>query len=72
MNATYQITNEQDEIVIRLQRNLVDEVELARLLDYMQMEAIHRRSQLSEEEATDLEKDVKQGAWRLAKHLIAE
>jgi hypothetical protein len=72
MDATYQITSEQDEIVIHLPRNLVDEVELARLLDYMQVEAIRRRSQLSEAEASDLGKDVKQGAWRLVKHLFAE
>jgi hypothetical protein len=34
MNTTYQITTDQDDIIIRFPRRLVDEVELARLLDY--------------------------------------
>lgn len=71
MNATYQIMTEQDDIIIRFPRRLVDEVELARFLDYMEMEAIRRRSRLSPDEATALAKTVNRTAWEQVKHLFA-
>lgn len=72
MNSTYQITADQDDIIIRFPRRLVDETELIRLLDYMEMESIRRRSQLSAEEASDLATSVKRGAWQQVKALFVE
>jgi RNA polymerase-interacting CarD/CdnL/TRCF family regulator len=72
MNTTYQITADQDDIIIRFPRRLVDEVELTRLLDYMEMESIRRRSQMSTDEANALAKSIKQGAWQQVKALFVE
>jgi hypothetical protein len=72
MTAPYQITADKDDIVIRFPRRLVDEVELARLLDYMEMESIRRRSELSSSEASVLAKSVKQGAWQQVRTLFTE
>jgi hypothetical protein len=70
MNTTYQITADQDDIIIRFPRRLVDEVKLTRLLDYMEMESIRRRSQMSTDEVNALAKSIKQGAWQQVKALF--
>jgi hypothetical protein len=72
MRTTYGITTDQDSIVIRLPRQLADEEALAKLLDYLELEAIRRRSELSQEDAASLTKDAKQGAWQQVKHLFEE
>ncbi|MBE2197422.1 MAG: hypothetical protein IAE79_02355 [Anaerolinea sp.] len=72
MNTTYQITTDQDDIIIRFPRRLLDEAELVRLLDYMEMESIRRRSQLSADEALSLAVRIKQGAWQQVKTLFTE
>jgi hypothetical protein len=70
MPTTYQITADQDTIIIRLPREMADVEELAALLDYLELEAIRRRSQLTPKEARYLAQDVKKGAWQQVKHLF--
>jgi hypothetical protein len=72
MNVPYQITNDQDDIIIRVPRQYIDEQELTKFLDYLGLETIRRRSQLVENEANRLSEDVKQGAWQQVKHLFTE
>jgi hypothetical protein len=72
MNVPYQITNDQDDIIIRVPRHYIDEQELTKFLDYLGLETIRRRSQLVENEANRLSEDVKQGAWQQVKHLFTE
>lgn len=72
MNTTYQITNDEDDFIIRFPRQLLDEVELMRLLDFMEMESIRRRSQVSAAEADSLVGSIKQGAWQQVKALFTE
>lgn len=70
MRTAYQITTDQDNIIIRLPRELADAEELAVLLDYLELEAICRRSRLTPKEARHLAQDVKKGAWQQVKHLF--
>lgn len=70
MSATYEITSDQDEIVIRLRREATDADSLGRLLDFLELESIRRRSQLSEADAADLMTEVKAGAWQQVRHLF--
>jgi hypothetical protein len=72
MNTVYQITKEQEDIVIRFPSQSIDEAELTRLLDYLTLESIRRRSQISEEQAAYLVQDIKEGAWQQVKHLFME
>ena len=72
MSAAYQITSEQDDIVIRFPRHFIDEQELSKLLDYLELEAIRRRSELSEDDAATLVGDIQHGAWQQVKHLFVE
>ena len=72
MGATYEITTEQDDIVIRLSRQSADQDSLMKLLDYLELEAMRRRSQLTARDVADLTAEVKQGAWQQVKHLFEE
>jgi hypothetical protein len=66
----YEITTDQDDIVVRLPRQVADEEVLAKLLDYLALEAIRRQSALTREDAASLTKEVKQGGWQQVEHLF--
>jgi hypothetical protein len=70
MSNTYEITTEQDSIVIRLPKRAADEEVLMKLLDYLELEAVRRRSRLTKEDAKSLAKEIKQGAWQQVRHLF--
>lgn len=72
MRSAYQITTEQEDIVIRLPRQFADEKELTTLIDYLELEAIRRKSELSTENAAYLAEEVKRGAWEQVKHLFQQ
>ncbi len=70
MGAAYEIIRDEDGVTIRLPAALADEAQLAKLLDYLELEAVRQRSQLTEEDAATLAAEVKQGAWQQVKHLF--
>jgi len=70
MSLAYELTGDQENIMIRLPRKLVDEKALEQLLDYLELEAIRRRSQLTKQDADNLALDVKQAAWQKVKDLF--
>lgn len=72
MSTTYQLTKEQDDIVLRFPRQLLDDQALAYLLDYLELSAINRRSQLTSQQAEKLSAEIKQGAWQRVMHLFKE
>lgn len=72
MTLAYDISGDQDNIIIRLPRQSVDRQALEKLLDYLELEAIRRRSQLTEQNAESLSAEVKQGAWQGVKNLFEE
>ena len=51
MSLAYELTGDQESIMIRLSRESVDQKALEKLLDYLELEAIRRRSQLTEQDA---------------------
>lgn len=70
MSAAFRIAPEQGDIVIRLPRGSVDEEQLMALLDYLELETLRRRSELSGEDAERLAGDVNQNAWQQVRHLF--
>ena len=70
MSLAYELTGDQESIMIRLSRELVDQKALEKLLDYLELEAIRRRSQLAEQDAGNLASDVKQAAWQKVKDIF--
>ena len=69
---TYTITLEKNDIVVRLDRDLIDEEALARLLDYVELESIRKRSKLTEEQASRLTEGVDQAAWESSRPKFLE
>ena len=70
MNLAYKVTGDQENIIISLSRESVDQKALEKLLDYLELESIRRRSQLTEPDAENLISDVKQAAWQKVKSLF--
>jgi hypothetical protein len=59
----YRIDSDDREIVVRLRRDVLDREEVSRFLDYLELEAIRRRSRLSKADAVELADEVDQDVW---------
>ncbi|HEX2092337.1 MAG TPA: hypothetical protein VHG28_08035 [Longimicrobiaceae bacterium] len=59
----YRIDIEDQDIVVRVRRDVLDREEVSRFLDYLELESIRRRSQLSEADAAVLAQEIDRGAW---------
>ncbi|MEB3279829.1 MAG: hypothetical protein VKK42_13025 [Lyngbya sp.] len=61
--SNYSITLENQEIVVRLNRELIDVDSLRVFLDYLELESIRKRSQLTVEQATGLAEEIDRAIW---------
>jgi len=68
----YSIAVENEDIVIRLKSELVDRDALNRLLDYIELESIRKRSRLTEGQVSLLANEVDRGVWQSTKHRYTE
>lgn len=71
-NDIYSIAVENKDIVIRLNSDLVDRDALTKLLDYIELESIRKRSQLTEAQASRLANQIDRNVWQNAKHKYTE
>jgi len=60
----YKIGYEDKEIIIRLSGDLIDKESLSKILDYIELESIRKKSKLSNEQAIALAKEVDQEVWK--------
>jgi hypothetical protein len=68
----YSVEVEDKEVVVRLKDGLVDRDALSKLLDYLELESIRKRSQLTETQAAELAEEVNRGLWESVKHRLVE
>jgi hypothetical protein len=68
----YSIAVENEDIVIRLNGDLVDQDVLTKFLDYIELESIRKRSKLTEEQASALAEEVGRSAWDSTKQKFTE
>lgn len=68
----YSISIENEDIVIRLNSGLVDRDALDKLLDYIEVESIRKRSGLTEAQASMLSKEVDRSVWESVKQKYME
>ncbi len=68
MDQSFEVTDERDDIVIRFDKNLVDRQALSKLLRYIEMESIRKRSRLTEEQAARLADEIDRAVWERIKH----
>lgn len=59
----YRIDVEERELVVRLRKDLLGREEVSRFLDYLELESIRQRSQLSEADAAALASEVDHAVW---------
>ncbi len=56
--GAYSVAMTDEEIVVRLRAGLVDRESLVRFLDYLELESIRRKSQLTEAAAAQLSQEI--------------
>lgn len=66
----YQITTSNQEVVITLNRSLIEQEKLEQFLDYLSIKAIQQKSQLSEESANQLINEIDNALWEKQKGLF--
>lgn len=71
-SSSYQINVERQDIVLRFRRDTIDEAALARFLDFLEMESIRRRSELTESQAADLAGEIDRAVWASIKKAFLE
>lgn len=67
-NPSYSIAIEQEMVVVRFPRNAIDEAALAKFLDYVELQAIRKRSHLSENQAAALADEIDRSVWNTLKN----
>jgi hypothetical protein len=72
MPKSFQIEGDQDDIILRFRRGLVDPSTLARLLDYVELASIRDASDLQPEEASDLAHQIDAAVWERVKDKYVE
>ncbi len=71
-SAAYSINVENNQITLQLNYNLIDRQALTRLLDFIELESIRKRSQLNEAQADSLATEINQAAWENVKESFLE
>ena len=66
----YQITTTNQEVVITLDCSLIEQEKLEQFLDYLTIEAIQQKSQLTEESANQLISEIDKSLWEKQKDLF--
>lgn len=70
MTQAYTLSKENNNIVIKVNQNLLSEEKLTKLLDYLTLENIRNISQLSQEQADKLADEIDQNIWKSLKNRI--
>ena len=70
MNSIYELTSEQNNFIIKVSKKSIDEKILERFLDFIELEAIRQRSELTMQDAESLAFEIKQSAWHRVKNIF--
>jgi hypothetical protein len=66
--ALYNITVDNQEIVVRLNKDTIDRDTLTKFLDYVELETTRKRSNLTVEQAATLAEEIDSDVWSKIKH----
>ena len=66
---SYQVNVKNREVIVRFQRDMIDEETLGQFLDYLEFESIRKRSKLTEKQASALAKEIDAAVWKKLKPL---
>jgi len=68
----YQLAYENKDIVIRFDKNSIDKMSLANILEYLEIEQIRKKSKLSENDVLRLSKKINRKVWEQLKDKYIE
>ena len=71
IEPAYQVDTSDDEIVVRIRRSAVDEAQVTRFLDYLELASIRDRSQLTEEAAAEFADEIDRAIWEKNRHRVS-
>ncbi|NET29156.1 hypothetical protein [Okeania sp. SIO1I7] len=66
-NPDYNLTVDEQNIIIKLDKKTTDDQQLIQLLNHLELEAISQRSQLTEEVASELPNEIDYAVWSKVK-----
>jgi hypothetical protein len=62
-SPSYNIAIDKQNVVVRFNRDMIDRTALARFLDYLELESIRKRSQLTDAQAAELAAEIERAVW---------
>jgi hypothetical protein len=62
-NTAYNISLENQNIVIKLNKTMIDYDKLSKFLDYLELETIRQQSSLTSEAAVNLSNEIDNAVW---------
>ena len=68
----YSIDVQDQDVVVRLHGNVLDRDAVSKFLDFLELEAIRRRSQLTDEQADALAAEVDRSVWERLRTNVQE
>ena len=66
----YEITSNNQEVIIKLNRSLIEQEKLAQFLDYLSIKSMQQKSRLSEQSASELINEIDNAVWGKQKGLF--
>lgn len=70
MTINYTVTQENQEIVVRVNKAIFSEEKLAKFLDYLVLESVQSSSELTQTQADQLAQEIDQNIWESIKDRI--
>lgn len=70
--STYRIDSSGAEVVVRFSRELLSDEQISRFLDYVELESIRQKSELTEEDAAALADEIDQAVWEKNRHRVSK
>ncbi len=70
MTSAYNLTKENQEIIVRLNQDIFTEEKLTKFLEYLMLENISASSKLNEEQAQQLSDEIDTTVWNAIKERI--
>ncbi|TAH52450.1 MAG: hypothetical protein EYC68_06650 [Chloroflexota bacterium] len=67
MDSTYNVAFESRDVVVRFSREVFDRELLTKFLDFLELEAIRRRSRLTQAQADELAEEINRAGWQRIK-----
>ncbi len=61
--SLYEITLNNEDIIVKIDRNLISQERMTKFLDYLELEIIRQRSQLSQTEAENMADQINREIW---------